>query len=397
MNKEVILKPSDLHSELLSPYESRQIQKAFDDKVFALYEKKLDDDTEQTYLFEYIQQKCRDILALTRPRIDTKDVLGRPILSTEEYKQRIAAMTGSEAVRFRSTISAPVTFKRNGEPHVVNVDYNLAPFLQRLADSGYGTGQSDSGTLSDHPNYRYVSDSKQGLYAEGECIYFNKQGSGAYLTFWKPEATVVKGMGDVVCTQEQIDDICRIASEQGWIVEDTDVFFQPSVRVSLPLTYDGTAKQDILHAASARTNDALPGLKEKDFLQWLEQRTPFEHEEWQKHGGVVMYTDQMILDRWEKLTQALEVTQKLHQLVKDENERQEQLFARITDVTIFTGGDGYWRIKCKIDGKSQISERMADHEMKAINKGTPAKVFAVQKYEDILNAPQEDLDKGLKR
>ena len=44
-----------------------------------------------------------------------------------------------------------------------------------------------------------------------------------------------------------------------------------------------------------------------------------------------------------------------------------------------------------------MSERIADHEMKAINNGTPAKVFAAQKYEEVLNAPQEELSKGIKR
>lgn len=397
MRRPVYLSPNQLHVELLTRLENQKIQQEFDKHIIAVWDAKLPENEEHKQLEEILQQKYRKILSITRPRINQTDVHGYPILSPSEYLGKLGTMDERNAVAFKSTITAPVTFTRHGQPHVVNVDYNLAPFLQRLTDSGYGTGQSDSGTLSDHPNYRYVSDSKQGLYSEGECIYFNKQGSGAYLTFWKPEATVVKGMGDVVCTQEQIDDICRIASEQGWIVEDTDVFFQPSVRISLPLTYDGTAKQDILHAASARTNDALPGLKEKDFLQWLEKRTPFEHEEWQKHGGVVMYTDQMILDQWEKLTRALEVTQKLRQLVSEEKERQEKLLARITDVTIFPGGDGYWRIKCKIDGKSQLSERIADHEMKAIDNGTPAKVFAAQKYEDVLNAPHEELPKGIKR
>ena len=155
----VILRPKDIHSELLDHIERAQIQYKFDKEVMAMMDKDMADDEYKDVMGELLQKKWRDILAITRPRFDKHDVLGRPILSTEEYKDRIAGMTEDEVMQFKKTITAPVTFRRNGEPHVVQVDHNLAPFLQRMADAGYGTGQSDSGTLSDHPNYRYVSDS----------------------------------------------------------------------------------------------------------------------------------------------------------------------------------------------------------------------------------------------
>ena len=397
MRKPVYLSPNQLHVELLTRLEDRKIQQEFDKHIIAVWDAKLPELEEHKQLEEILQAKYRKILSITRPRMNQTDVYGHPILSPSEYLEKLGTMDERNAVAFKNTITAPVTFTRHGQPHVVNVDYNLAPFLQRLADSGYGTGQSDSGTLTDHPNYRYVQDCKQGLYTKGECIYFNKQGSGAYLTFWKPEAEAVKEAGDVICTQEQIDDIRHIASEQGWIVEDTDIFFQPSIRLGLPFTYDGCSKAEILKEASDRTNEAFPGLYQKDFLRWLEARTPIEHQVWREHKGVVMYTDEMILSRWGKLTAALEAVYKKRLILTEEKERQERMFARITDVTIFPGGDGYWRIKCKIDGRSRMSERIADHEMKAINNGTPAKVFAAQKYEEVLNAPHEELQKGIKR
>ena len=166
----------------------------------------------------------------------------------------------------------------------------------------------------------------------------------------------------------------------------------------MPHTYDGTAKRDILNEANDRTDEAFPGLKKKDFLQWLERRASIVQEVSAKHGGVVRYTDEMILSRWEKLTVALEAVYKHRLTVAQEQERQEQLFARITDVTVFMGGDGYWRIKCRIDGIPQMSERMADHEMTAISKGTSAKVFAAQKYESILaQLPGEQVSTNIKR
>ena len=396
--KPVVLRPEDIHDALLTYPERQQIVHKYDALQKELDGADLDDVSYLQCLIELVQRKYREILSLTRQRLCHLDVHGHRILPPDEYLAKLAQLDGRQSVEFNRTLTAPVTFIRQGQPHVVQVDHNLAPFLQRLAVAGYGTGQSDSGTLSDHPNYRYVDDSRRGLYIKGECICFNKQGSSAYLTFWKPDADVVSGIGDVVCSQEQIDDIRRIAKTQGWVVEDTDVFFQPSVRLSLPMTYDGSSKKELLDEAGRLTCQAHPGLYERDFLQWLAARTPIEHRVWAEHGGVVMYTDDMILSRWEKLTAALEQAVKLRVAAVDERRPEDPSLARITDVTIFVGGDGYWRIRCRIDGVRQMSERVADQEMKAVNAGADPRVLAAEKYMDVLSVqPGVGVNGGLKR
>ena len=197
----VVLSPEDIHDELLAPAERQQMADKYRSLFHELDTLGLDDAAYGLRRSELLQCRYRETLALTRPRLVGVDVYGRRILPPDEYLAQLGRLIGREQVDFKRTLSAPVTFRRGGQPHVVQVDHNLVPFLQRLSDAGYGTGQSDSGTLSDHPNYRYVQDSPQGLYVTGECIYFNKQGSSAYLTFWKPEASVVRDIGDVVCSQ----------------------------------------------------------------------------------------------------------------------------------------------------------------------------------------------------
>lgn len=273
------------------------------------------------------EQTRRDILAVTRERMDTKDVKGNPILSPQAYLE----MTGNphlskkeqDELRNRlTTITADVHITgTDGKAKAVKVDYNLAPYLQRIVDSGYSTGQSDSGTLSDHPYYRYVEDDKKGRYVKGECICLNKQGSSAYLTFWKPEAEWVARSGVPVNSGQQIEDIRRVAAEEGWCVEDTEVFFQPSIRLSLPYTYDGSSTRQIMREIARLTEQKNPGLKENDFLAYLNKKSDVGSEIIKAHGGTVRYSDAMIMARWNKLAIGLEAAI----LLRNENNSQRTL------------------------------------------------------------------------
>lgn len=176
-----------------------------------------------------------------------------------------------------------------------------------------------------------------------------------------------------------------MAEEQGWIVEDTDIFFEPAIRLGLPHTYDGTGKREILREANVMTDKENPGLYDEDFLKWLEKRTPNEIKAEKIHEGVVLWTDDMILQRWVSLRNGLVQAQK-----------QRENMDRISDVHIFVGGDGYWRIKCRIDGQNQLSERLSDYKLSQINNGTlDMKRAAVEIYEDTLEAIQRQaLQKG---
>lgn len=380
MRKEIILTTADVHQDKLTLHERDYFKLKYQTQIDAQKEMSEMFPVKKAYCSENIknlrQQMYREMLELTRPRINRYDVRGNRILSPEEYLKKLQAVeTPQEKEELNKTHTAPVMIKQGNDVKVINVDASLITTIQMLNDQGYKTGQSCSGLLADHPNYRYVQDDKHGRFVNGECIHFNKQGSGAYLTFWKPEAAYA----DSRCTAEQIEDIRRIADEQGWIVEDTDIFFQPAIRLGLPHTYDGTGTREILHEANALTDQQNPGLYDSDFLKWLEKRTPNEMEVEKWHGGVVLWTDDMILQRWQKLAQGLVQAQK-----------QRENMARISDEHIFVGGDGYWRIKCKIDGQNQLSERLPDCKLSQINKGTlDLKRAAAEIYADTIETLQQ--------
>jgi hypothetical protein len=236
--------------------------------------------------------KAEDVDKLT----PSKDVLGNDILSAEEWNK-----LPQEEKENQGTITRPVTGK-NG--NTFNVDYGIAPYLQRIIDLGLSTGQSDSGMKSDHPRHRYVEGEKEGEIIDG----------GTYLTFWKPEATVVKETGRTINSQEDIDNIRKAAQEAGFIVYDGNVFFQPSIGINLPATKDGTWRQDILDETNRLTNERHPELggiesghpSGDTFMPWLDKRNGYVNEVVNKHGGNANFTDKQIAEMFDKFVSLLE-------------------------------------------------------------------------------------------
>lgn len=324
------------------------------------------------------QIMLRNMLALTNERVPLVDSANRPILTTEKYLEVTKDMDAEKKRHFNEPLTTWIETNGSDKAHFFPVDRGIANFVKQINDIGYRTGQSCSGLLADHPNYRYVEDSKRGLYARGECINFNKQGNGTYLTFYKTYNHFK------VNKPEQIDDIRRIAAQEGWIVEDMEIFGQPSVRLGLPYTYDGMGKREILHLANDITDSKYPGMQKNDFFQWLDRRNEIAATVALEHGGVVRWTDDMIRQRWQKLTQSLVQAQ-----------RERLGIDRISDVRIYVGGDGHWRIKCRIDGEDMLSEHFSDAMMMLKNKGVDVKILAARCYENQLQ-PQREQDKGLK-
>lgn len=223
------------------------------------------------------------------------DVNGNKILTAEEWN----SLSKEQQEKHENTINKPVT---DLEGNTFNVDYNIAEPLQKIINAGFATGQSDSGTLSDHPGYRYVEDDKLGRYKKGEPV----NNTGAYLTFWKPEATKIAEAGRKINTQEQIDYIRNVANKLGFEVLDTNIFNQPSIHLSLPYTNNGKGRQEILNEAGKLTDKKYPGLKEKNFLEWIDKRNEeFEPIVVQKNGGIKIWTDQEIINKWNDLADEL--------------------------------------------------------------------------------------------
>ena len=382
---EVRLSRNDLYTAFLATEESTALKQSMQDFLHQLDVKVLSPLEKEgnalhvknaDYLKDMATQVYyRNVLAITGERFIRVDARGDRIMSPAEYLEKLAECKDEkEKKKLNESIVRPVKLKTIMGWREIQADYHLAPLLQRISSAGFISGQSCSGLLSDHPNYRYVSDDKWGRYVKGECINYNKQGSSAYITFWKPEAAM-KGDACHVNDQIEVDAIRCLAHEQGWVVKDTEVFYRPSLHLTLPQTYDGCGKREILHEANERTDKLYPGLKGADFLQWLEKRTPIEMEVENEHGGVVRWTDELLSRQWEKLTAALE----MHREQRKVAERKEQLqkdMARISDIVIYVGGDGYWRMRCKIDGVQQLSERVSDHQMGLVEKVGAAAVAA---------------------
>ena len=192
-------------------------------------------------------------------------------------------------------------------------------------------------------------------------------------------------MGVQTNPAEQIEDIRRIASGQGWIVQDTEIFYQPSIRLTLPRTYDGSSKEDIFSETRERMDLMYPGLYERDFLDWLGKRSPVMVQVENEHGGVVMWSDDMILTRWDRLTRELGQIQ-----------TQRRQAEHISDVHVFLGGDGAYRIRCSIDGVRQLSERLTQWQLDRLNQGVDKRLVAADVYSHVFDTQQEQ-SKGLKR
>jgi len=245
-----------------------------------------------------------------------RDVMGSSILSSQQWNE----LSHQQQEELKETISKEIT-----DPHTgikFKVDFNLADPLQKILNAGFATGQSDSGTISDHPGYRYVEDSKTGKYNKGECI---PSGSCSYLTFWKPEAKGIEELGRKINTQQQIDTIRKIALKNGFVCQDTNVFYQPSIRLSLPHTNDGQSHQEILKQASQITNQKYPDLYEKDFWKWLDLRDHiYLPQVVEQHGGEKTYTDQQVIGMWNNLAKGLEQSQHQNITIMEKDPEKKQ-------------------------------------------------------------------------
>lgn len=374
---------------------------------------------------QFTQEHLRECLAIANPRINRTDVNGEIILSPENFLEKYKALSSDERFVFTSSIQATITAKKRDDDATtqINVDKNIAPFLQKILDAGYATGQSCSGTVTDHPNYRFVSGPNI-----GECIHHNKRGCNAYLTFWKPEAEMLSEMEFAINDEQQIQAIEKVADETGWIVEYSDIFFMPSVVLRLPYTYDGAPRADIIKEANNIINEKYPELYQKSFFQWLDYRDAALYDVEQQHGGVVRWTDEMITKKWNDLAVGLEREQKLHvtqvtnsdrrkpvtfdntlkqnkfvgdarELKMSEEEREKRdTLKRIDNVRIYTAKNGTHFIKCSIDGMQQSAKPIKNRDVEYINGDKiKEKNFAIIYFNDELKGMQSEQHRTMKR
>ncbi len=251
------------------------------------------------------QRVLNAVLALARPRMDEKDSRGRPLLTADEFVAR-GLVDAKGAVKYPIEDRALVPTLSEGI-HYRDVDHGIAPLVTRMTQAGYHSAASCSGLLADHPNYRYVMDSEEGRYRKGEPICYNKQGSQAYIAFYKEPKNDGWDLGLPGNTPEQIEDIRQVAEEIGWVVEESQTYFRDSIQLYMPVTLDGTGRRELLKEANALVDKQYPGLQKEDFLKWLDIRDKTVWDVYERHGGVVMLTDDMIKGYWVALASKLEL------------------------------------------------------------------------------------------
>ena len=251
------------------------------------------------------QRILNAVLSLARPRMDEKDSLGRPLLTADEFVAR-GLVQAKGAVKYPIEDRALLSTLSEGI-HYRDVDHGIAPMVTRMTQAGYHSAASCSGLLADHPNYRYVTDSEEGRYRQGEPICYNKQGSQAYIAFYKEPKNNGWDLGLPGNTPEQIEDIRRVAEEIGWVVEENQTYFRDSIQLYMPVTLDGTGKRELLKEANEMVDRQYPGLQKEDFMKWLDIRDRTVWDVYELHGGVVMLTDDMIKGFWVALASKLEL------------------------------------------------------------------------------------------
>lgn len=279
------------------------------------------------------------------------DVNGNRILTPDEWN----ALTDEEREPLENTITKVVT---NKDGKTFNVDHNLAEPLQRILNAGYQTGQSDSGTISDHPGYRYVEDDVNGKYKKGDPI---ESGSGAYLTFWLPSARKIVELGGKINSQKQIDAVIKAADKLGIKHMYKDVFFQPSIRLSFDQANDGTAKINLLKEAGELTTKDYPNLYKENFLAWIEKRNNVYLPQVEaSHGGMKVWTDEEVIQKWNELANELENNSSNKKITSENiNKKLSEQKQDITDNKVNKNNNNDKSLQ-----KSELTENEADQKVK---------------------------------
>ena len=294
------------------------------------------------------------VLEYTWTRGVTKDIQGKDILPAHEWMDMYKKLDSIQKLKLDMPYVKTIHSDRLPE---FTVDAGIAENIKDIIEAGYTPIQSCSGLLEDHPNRRYTFDSSDNgeTYTAGQPMHQTLYGAYAYLEFFKPGATAETNVKN---TEKQINEIREIAEKNGWVTVDNTSLLQPSIRLELPMTYDGTSADDIVREADKRAEESFPGYKALRYPDKVQAIIPFIKNTAEKHGGIVPWTDALIKDKWNTLSVALK------NQVQQAQEQNKEL-ERISDIRLITKNDGSWAVKCKIDGEPQM---MKDVNEKILNK-----------------------------
>ena len=305
MKNPVYINQKDIDMSVIPAEIAQKIKNDADERMY-VYLKYNPSGTDDYYKFKHNNERqyLNELLTVARPRMDLFDHNCQLILTAEDYN-RLEEDMAEQGREFRDeslTMNIRILSKDGSARQEIPVDAGIYHHIQNMHDMGYATAVCCSGMLADHPNYRYVEDSEHGLYVKGEPICWNKQGSVAYIGFYKQDENRPDLPGN---TPQEVDDIRRVAEETGWLHEDSEIYGRPAVVLRLPVTLDGTGKQELLDEGRRLVNLSQPGLFVKDFMKALQLRSQCMPGIYANHGGVVMYNDKMLKRRWSALSMGL--------------------------------------------------------------------------------------------
>lgn len=312
-----------------------------------------------------IEQECLYYaIRKVRPRMDRKDAMGERVLSPRGWMDKFKELNGDAA---KSRELMVCYFDKdvqlaggNGHP-----DIHIAPFVKRLQELGLQVLTAYSGTVGSTPGIRIPIEDKR--YPAGSHPSY---GSLANMT-----------KIEIVFRNANPDSMLGIAIDSGWNVEDIEDNGLDICRLSLP----------VCNKFPELTYDALVKSAEEKGMNPYDYALKY-------YGGLVVYTDQMVLDRLEILAQKIEEHQ---DWIKSLNQPD-----RISDINVFyTGKEPYkqMNISCSIDGVQQSGKRIGlrDQQFVEEQKDSPRlslllEQLAYRYFKDELKNEQQQ-QKGLRR
>ena len=328
----------------------------------------------------------RKTLAITWKRHTAYDVLGKPLLTPEEWITEFDNSTTLQ--RNRMELPYVETVRPVGK-EAFHADRLIVNNLQEILDLGFATSESCSGMLADHPDRRHYKDSPDGgeTYKAGQPVHQTLYGCNAYVSFPKPESHWNRNLKN---TQQQIDIIRRVAEENGWVAIDSDSMLQPALRLELPMTYDGSSMDEIIQEADKLGEKTIEGFNALNYPAKVAAMLPLNKQVAKQHGGIVPWTDKVIAARWNALSNGIKAA-------IEQQRHNEADLNRITDVRRITKKDGSVALRCKIDGEQQsmkdVTPNMLDKAKK--NQMSDKELVSILFKEELY--PNRSLENGQKQ
>jgi len=271
----------------------------------------------------------RAILAITRSRMDNVDYDGHPILEPEPWLAAFARYTdGFKEENFipelRESITREVVLPQTGE--VEQVDAGVADMVQRMMDRGIviDVKNTTSAMITDHPGMRWIYDDntgeRQNKYPAGTHIYANYESERPRIVFQTDNTARYYNDDNNI---EAIREAAKLSGFQVMPYEN-HARAQKALAIELPYLMDGTSYDAYLKEAKHHAESNTTARFTTDRQAWMTQINHSKKYVAESHGGVALYSDNMIQDRiskFERTVQRLMVSDRhLSQRMNDDNE-----------------------------------------------------------------------------